>query len=472
MRISIIGTGYVGLVTGACLAEKGHKVTCVDIDPARVDALNRAECPIFEAGLDELLRKNVGHGLSATTDLANAVLNSELTLIAVGTPFDGETIDLTAVLKASHQIGEALKRKPGYHVVVVKSTVVPGTTDQQVLPELEGASGKKAGADFGVGMNPEFLSEGEAVGDFMVPDRIVLGGIDARTIDMLDEVYKPFPEAPRIRTNTRTAEFIKYASNALLANLISFTNELANLGAALGGIDTVDVMRGVQLSQYFRGRGKDGLPPITSFLQAGCGFGGSCLPKDVKALIAHGQRAGQPMPLLESIIHVNEDQPKKVVNLLEKHWANLQGVRVVVLGLSFKPGTSDVRESPAFPIMRELLDRGAVLKAYDPVAMEEARKAFRESRVNYCDNLASALTDVDAVIVVTPWKEFREIPTLLGNLQPQPVLVDGRRAFDKRSVTRYEGIGLGGVVPVPQADPGTAKSAPIPRKAKTAQSIL
>ncbi|MBK7998028.1 MAG: UDP-glucose/GDP-mannose dehydrogenase family protein [Verrucomicrobia bacterium] len=443
MKISIIGTGYVGLVTGACLAEKGHQVTCVDINPERVAALNRAESPIFEAGLEELLRKHVGKGLSATTDLNAAVLGTELTLIAVGTPFNGKEIDLTFVLGATKQIGAALKQKNAYHVVVVKSTVVPGTTDQHVLPALEASSGKKAGKDFGVGMNPEFLSEGEAVNDFLFPDRIVLGGIDARATDVLEEVYKPFgPEVPRLRTNTRTAEMIKYASNSLLATLISFSNELANLGSALGGIDTVEVMRGVHLSMYFRSRNKEGLPPITSFLKAGCGFGGSCLPKDVSALIAHGHKAATSMRMLESVIRINEEQPKRTVALLRKHWSSLKGVRVAVLGLSFKPETSDVRESPAFPIMRELLDSGAAVKAYDPVAKHEAQRAFPDAKVNYCDSLDAALTDVDAVVVVTPWKEFKDVPARLASSQPKTVFVDGRRAYDKQAVANYEGIGL------------------------------
>lgn len=440
MKISIIGTGYVGLVTGACLAEKGHQVTCVDINPERVAALNRAEAPIYEAGLEDLLRKHVGRGLKATTELTAAVSETELTLIAVGTPFNGKEIDLTAVLGATRQIGEALKNKAAYHVVVVKSTVVPGTTDQHVLPALESSSGKRAGRDFGVGMNPEFLSEGEAVNDFLFPDRIVLGGIDERSIATLAQLYKPFTDVPILRTNTRTAEMIKYASNSLLAALISFTNELANLGSSLGGIDTVEVMRGVHLSQYFRGRTKEGLPPITSFLKAGCGFGGSCLPKDVSALIVHGQKAGTSMRLLESVIRINEEQPKRTVALLNKHWPSLKGVRVSVLGLSFKPETSDVRESPAFPILRELLDQGAVVKGYDPVAKREAQKVFPEPRVNYCDSLEAALADIDAVVVVTPWKEFRDVPALLKGRQV--VFVDGRRAFDKQCIASYEGVGL------------------------------
>jgi UDPglucose 6-dehydrogenase/GDP-mannose 6-dehydrogenase len=235
---------------------------------------------------------------------------------------------------------------------------------------------------------------------------------------------------------------IKYASNSLLAALISFTNELANLGAALGGIDTVEVMRGVHLSQYFRSRNQEGLPPITSFLRAGCGFGGSCLPKDVSALVAHGAAVGTAMPLLQSVLDINHGQPGVTVALLRKHWPKLAGVRVTVLGLSFKPETSDVRESPAFPIMKELLASGARLRAYDPVALEEARKAFPDPAVEFAPNLPAALADAQAVVVVTPWKEFQQVPDLIRDRQPAVVLVDGRRAFDKQSIAKYEGIGL------------------------------
>jgi UDPglucose 6-dehydrogenase len=442
MRISIIGTGYVGLVTGVCLADRGHDVVCVDIDPTRVEMLNRADTPIFEEGLDALLRTNVGSRLKATGDLESAVLNSEITFIAVGTPFDGTTIDLTAVLEVSRQIGAALARKGTYHVVVVKSTVVPGTTENKVIPQLEAASGKTAGADFGVGMNPEFLSEGEAVHDFMFPDRIVIGGIDERSIETIDAVYASFPDTARIKTTPSTAELIKYASNALLANLISFANEISNVGSALGGIDATDVMRGVHLSHYFRERNAAGLPPITSFLYPGCGFGGSCLPKDVKALIAHGRSAGEAMPLLEAVIRINEGQPARIVTLLQKHWPSLQQVRVTVLGLAFKPGTGDLRESPAFPIMHELLEQGAVLKAHDPVATQDARRTFARPGVTYCDDLESALADTDAVVVVTPWKDFRRVPALLRDSKRPVVFVDARRAFDKASVLHYDGVGL------------------------------
>lgn len=443
MRISIIGSGYVGLVTGACLAEKGHSVICVDVDPARVAALNRAEPPFFEAGLADLLARNAGRELTATTDLAAAVAGTEVTFVAVGTPFNGAQIDLTAVLTASREIGSALSHKESYHLVVVKSTVVPTTTDLQVLPALEASSGRRAGRDFGLAMNPEFLSEGEAVNDFMFPDRIVLGGIDQRSVDVLESIYEPFdPVIPRLRTNTRTAEMIKYTSNALLATLISFSNEMANVGAALGGIDAVDVMLGVHFSQYLRGRNCDGLPPIVSFLRAGCGFGGSCLPKDVKAMVAHGATVGIPMRLLDSVIQVNEAQPQRVVTLLRKHWPELSGIRISVLGLAFKPETNDVRESPAFPIVRDLVCLGAVVRAFDPVAVNEARRIIAEPAITYCDSLNSALDDAQAVIVITPWKQFDVLPELLRHRQPAVLFVDCRRTFPKDAFDRYEGIGL------------------------------
>jgi UDPglucose 6-dehydrogenase/GDP-mannose 6-dehydrogenase len=442
MRISIIGTGYVGLVTGACLSERGHQVICVDVDPGRVSALNGAKAPIFEVGLDDLLSRNVGRRLFATTDLRASVLTTDVTLIAVGTPFDKGSIDLTDVLTATQQIGDVLMEKDGYHVVAVKSTVVPGTTDGQVLPLLEASSGKKAGVDFGVGMNPEFLSEGEAVEDFMRPDRIVLGGIDERTQDALEEVYRPFVDAPRIRTSNRTAEMIKYASNALLATLISFSNEFANLGAALGGIDASEVMQGVQSSQYFRKRTADGSPPITAFLRPGCGFGGSCLPKDVSALISHGRSVGQEMRLLEAVIRINDEQPARAVDLVAKHWSSLKGVRVAVLGLAFKAGTNDVRHSPALKMIRDLVARGATVTAFDPVAQEEAVRALLDSPVNMAPDLRTAVADASAIIVATPWPEFGVVPALVNAREPQPLLVDCRRAFDSRSVGWYEGIGL------------------------------
>ena len=395
-RVSVIGTGYVGLVTGVCLAEKGHRVICVDLDREKVDAINIGATPIYEPGLAALLQRNVESGIHATTDLSEAVQDTDLSIIAVGTPYAENGIDLDDLKKVSLQVGRALREKGGYHVVAVKSTVVPGTTDEVVLPLLEAASGKKAGRHFGVGVNPEFLREGRAVQDFMHPDRVVLGAMDEKTGDMLEELYGVFPGVDKIRTNNRTAEMIKYASNSLYATLISLSNEIANLCAALGGVDVVDVMQGVCLDRRLSPVLESGqrlVPEFTTYLAAGCGFGGSCLPKDVRALIEHARRAGTPMQLLDAVIRVNEGQPKQVLTLLGKHFDSLRGVRVAVLGLAFKPGTADMRESPAIPIVEALQARHAFVNAYDPIARHEAERKLQGDRIVLYGSLEEAISE-------------------------------------------------------------------------------
>jgi UDPglucose 6-dehydrogenase len=445
VRVSIIGTGYVGLVSGVCLAEKGHEITCVDVDQKKVDAINQGICPIYEEGLEDLLQKNINVRLNATTNFDQAIRDTGITLIAVGTPFDGERIDLSYVKGVARQIGEVLRDKNDYHVVVVKSTVVPGTTEDVVLRILEESSGKQAGRDFGVGMNPEFLTEGVAVRDFMYPDRIVMGGIDEKSIGCLEMLYSEFDGVAVIRTNPATAEMIKYVSNSVLATLISFSNEIANLCSAIDGVDVADVMKGVHLAHYFTttlDNGERVAAPVTSFLEAGCGFGGSCFPKDVKALVAQGKGLGQPMPLLDEVIRTNQRQPQRIVDILKKHFPVLQGLKILVLGLAFKPDTDDVRESPAIPIINSLLDEGAQVSAYDPVAIGSARKVFQDGRINYTDSIESSLGAVDAVVLVTRWEEFRDVPGLLSRQEKPPLFVDGRRMLDKHSVPRYDAIGM------------------------------
>ena len=445
MRISVVGTGYVGLVSGTCLAELGHTVVCIDIDLDKVEKISAGIPPIHERGLSELLRRNVESRLSATTDLRSAVLDSDVTLIAVGTPFDGTAIDLRFVREASRQVGAALRDKPSYHAVVVKSTVVPGTTDEVVLPALEETSGKRAGADFGVGMNPEFLREGEAVEDFMHPDRIVLGGMDDRTHRVLAELYSVFPAVDLLKTSNKTAEMIKYTANSLLATMISFSNEIGNLCATFGDVDVVEVMRGVHLDKRLTPIMPDGsriVPAFTTYLEAGCGFGGSCFPKDVRALIAEADRVGSPTKLLSAVMDVNERQPQQVLRLLDKHFASLIGVRLAVLGLAFKPDTDDIRESPAIPVIKSLLARGALVTAYDPVARREAERVLGNGEVTYSDELSQAIEGAEVVLLMTRWKEFECLPDLLAAADPPPLLVDGRRMLDKSRIARYEGIGL------------------------------
>jgi UDPglucose 6-dehydrogenase/GDP-mannose 6-dehydrogenase len=442
MKISVVGLGYVGAVTGACLAELGHEVVCVDLDERKVRQIQEGHAPIHEAGLGELISKHAGGRLNASGDLRAAILDSELTLIAVGTPFDGREIDLEAVRSVTMEIGAALRDKAAYHVVVVKSTVVPGTTRDVVGPLLEEASGKK----IAVGMNPEFLTEGQAVDDFMEPDRLVLGGEDDRVHERLGELYAAFPEEiPRIYTNTTTAETIKYASNAMLATAISFANEIADLCASLDDADVVDVMRGVHLSRYLTPLAGDGsavLAPLAAFFEAGCGFGGSCLPKDLRALVARGAQLGRSLPVLEATLETNDRRPDELVGVVSRH-LDLSGARVTVLGLAFKPDTDDVRESPAAPIITRLLTEGAAVTVHDPVVRELPDElAAERDRITVAPTLLEAVRDADAIVLVTRWEEYNEVPRLLDGLEPAPLFVDGRRMLDKRSVPRYAGIGL------------------------------
>ncbi|RPG75809.1 MAG: UDP-glucose/GDP-mannose dehydrogenase family protein [Euryarchaeota archaeon TMED85] len=445
MKISVVGTGYVGLVSGVCFAEVGHDVICVDNDYTKVNKINNGESPIYEEGLSELLKKHININLRATTDLSKAILNTELTIIAVGTPFGKDTIDLQYIEKVSKEIGQVLKNKPSYHVVVVKSTVVPGTTDELVLPLLEKYSCKKAGKDFGVGMNPEFLREGSAITDFMSPDRIVIGGIDKKTQNKLNDIYKPFSETDKLKTNNKTAEMIKYTSNSLLATLISFSNEIGNLCSLQGDMDAIEVMKGVHLDKRISPILKNNQrisPSIISYLEAGCGFGGSCFPKDVRALISYGKNAGDKMQLLSSVVDINNDQPMKMLSLLTKHFPNLDGKRIAILGLAFKPGTDDMRESPAIPIIKYLLSKNTKIKAYDPVAQDEAKKIFNTTKITYCESIRESTRDVDAVLLLTRWQEFETLPKILNKYINPPLLIDGRRMFPKNCLPRYEGIGI------------------------------
>lgn len=444
MNVSIVGSGYVGLVTAACLAEHGHRVVCVDQDASKVAAITAGRCPIYEKHLPELVAKHSGGALTATTSLEEAIRESEITLIAVPTPFDGRDIDLSYVATAARQIGEVLRTKDAYHVVVVKSTVIPGTTDKLVGAEVAAASGKAAGTGFGLGMNPEFLSEGAAVEDFMRPDRIVLGGIDARTHDALAGLYQSFADVPVLRTTNSTAEMIKYGSNALQATMISLANELANICERLDGVDAIEVMRGVHAMKELTVETETGRQAagITKFLLPGCGFGGSCFPKDLKAITAFGEHLGLKVPILRSVIEVNSGRAVRLVETAENELGNLDGRRIAVLGLAFKPGTDDMREAPSIEIVRELQRRGADVIAFDPVASDEARKVFNGSPPAFARSVCQAVDQAEAILVVTPWPEFSDLPQMLSGRRPAPVVVDGRRFLKPSSVARYRGVGL------------------------------
>lgn len=419
MNISILGTGYVGAVTGACFAELGNDVVFVDIDPAKLELIKTGRSPIFEPGLDELLTKNLDR-ISATTDTAQAIRETDATFICVGTPSNPDgSIDLRYIESASRDIGEVLREKEGWHMVVMKSTVVSGTTTGIVRSTLEAASGKVAFRDFGLASNPEFLKEGSALVDVFSPDRIVIGAEDPRSRGVLETLYTTF-DCPKLVVAIPVAEMIKYVSNAFLATKISFANEIGNLCKTMG-IDTAEVFAGVGLDARIN----------PAFFRSGIGFGGSCFPKDVRALIAQADVAGVPPKILSSVVAVNEDQPLRLLALLKKHIPDLEGKRIGLLGLAFKPDTDDIRESRAIPIIEALQDARADVIAYDPLAIAHVRSLFPE--ITYASSAAEVL-DSDAVLIITEWKEFEALD------YTGKIVIDGRRVPKAAIGSIYEGV--------------------------------
>ncbi|MGB3907842.1 MAG: UDP-glucose/GDP-mannose dehydrogenase family protein [Methanomethylovorans sp.] len=429
MRVSVIGTGYVGSVSAACFAELGHEAICVDVDERKVSMINAGKAPIWEEGLEELLEEHAGKRIIATSDYDYAVQRSDVSFICVGTPSDEKgNIDLSIVRSAAMSLGEAMAKKDHYHVVVVKSTVVPETTEKLVIPLLEKHSGKKAGKDFGVAMNPEFLREGKAVYDFMHPDKIVVGAIDERTFFMVSELYRGL-DCQVTHTRPTTAEMIKYANNTLLATKVSFANEIGNICKKMG-IDTYAVMK--EVGKDFR------ISP--HFLNSGAGFGGSCFPKDVRAIIGKAEELGYEPKLLRSVIDINEKQPLGMVRLLEQKTGELQGKCITVLGLAFKNDTDDIRESRSIPVIEELLRKKALVTAYDPMATEHMKKVF--PNITYCDSAAEALQDADACLLMTEWDQFRRLDKEFATMK-RPLVIDGRHLLDPKDLSvkiEYEGL--------------------------------
>lgn len=418
MKISIIGTGYVGLVSGVGFAQLGNNVICVDVDKKKVEDINNGIPPIYEDGLKDLLSKNKER-LTATTDYKFAIEQSDITFICVGTPSqDDGSIDLSYIEEVSVEIGKQIRNKKSWHLVVVKSTVLPGTSEKTVLPLLEQYSGKKAGKDFGVVMCPEFLKEGVAIKDFFEPDRIVIGFYDKHSLTVLRDLYKDF-SCPLVETSLSAAEMIKYASNAFLATKISFINEIGNMCKSIG-INTYEVADGMGLDKRI-GR---------AFLNAGVGWGGSCFPKDVHALIAWAKKRNESSRILDNVVEVNRLQPLKLIKLLKKQVPEIQGKTIGVLGLAFKPNTDDIRESRALVVIKELLNTDAVVKVYDPEAMENCKSVFPD--ITYCDTAEEVLT-ADAILILTDWDEFSCLD------YTGKIIIDGRNV-EKAKEGIYEGI--------------------------------
>jgi UDPglucose 6-dehydrogenase len=433
MKICVIGTGYVGLVAGAGFADMGNDVTCCDVDRAKIDGLKRGEMPIYEPGLDKLVERNTTEGrLTFTTDVAAGVAGAEVVLLAVGTPPgpDGSA-DLQYIFKAAEQVGQALT---GWAVIVTKSTVPVGTGDK-----IEAVIKKVTKHEFGVASNPEFLKEGDALNDFMKPDRVVIGADDKRSVEALRALYAPFTRTSdrMLVMDRRSAELTKYAANSMLATRISFMNDLANLCELLGA----------DIEQVRRGMGSD-VRIGPKFLYAGPGFGGSCFPKDLRAAISTGRDVGYELEILDAVVAVNERQKKKMGEKILAHFKNdVKGKRIAVWGLAFKPGTDDIREAPPLVLIEQLLAAGATVCATDPVAMDAVRKQLGD-RITYEANNYDCAKGADALALVTEWHEFRR-PSFdrLKGLLKQPVIFDGRNIWSPSELRAagftYYGIGRG-----------------------------
>ncbi|OGE30455.1 hypothetical protein A3C59_00535 [Candidatus Daviesbacteria bacterium RIFCSPHIGHO2_02_FULL_36_13] len=450
MKIAIVGTGYVGLVTGISLALQNHKVICVDNDKNKVSKINKGKSPFFEPDIDKYLKKVLKERtLKATNDLQGAILESNVTIIAVGTPTINSKIDLSFIKTASAQIGESLGKVKNYHVIAVKSTVLPGITEKVIKPILEKYSKKKVG-EFGLCMNPEFLREGNAIEDALNPDRIIIGQIDDKSGKEFAKIYSKL-SVPKIFTNLATAEFTKYAANSLFATLISFSNEISRIAETTENVDVLDVWKGVHLDKRLSPiiNSQRIKPGVLSYILSGCGFGGSCFPKDIKALSSFADEIGSEGGLIKSVIDINTTQPQRMILLLKKAMgaANLKNKKIAVLGLTFKPNTDDIRESVALPIIETLLSQEAIVVAHDPMAYKEnISPQLTNLPITLADTLKEALENAEAAIVVTAWDEYIKLsPEFFIKMMKKPIVIDGRRIYDKHSFLKkgviYKGIG-------------------------------
>ena len=433
MNVSIVGSGYVGTTVAACLADLGHEVVTIDIDEDTVNAINDGESPIHEPGLDELVAEHGGGRLRASTDY-DKILDTELTMLALPTPSnDDGSIDLQFMEAGAASIGEALagaeRPDDDPHLVVTKSTVVSNTTEDRLAPRIADA-GLERGTDFLVASNPEFQREGTAVADFLNPDKLVFGTDDDRATALLHELYAPLREAaegdvPVVETGIPEAEMIKYANNTFLATKVSLINDIGNICKEFG-VDAYEVADAIGLDDRIG----------EQFLRSGVGWGGSCFPKDTDAIIAAARNQGYDPAVLSAAVELNDAQPERLLSLLDDH-VDVSGKRIAVLGLAFKPGTDDIRNTRAVPVIEGLQERGAEIVAYDPVATENMRERYPD--IEYADSAAAALAGASGAVVVTDWDEFAALDAEFDEMA-DPIVVDGRRIIDRRDGITYEGL--------------------------------
>jgi len=439
-NISVVGTGYVGLCTAVGFASKGYKVITSTHDQEKASLINRGIPPFYEPGLKDLLQNTVKDGyLKCVQNREEAILNTDITFIAVATPKQPDgNIDLQYIKESACEIGEALKKKNSYHLVVVKSTVVPGTSEGVVKPAIEKHSDKRCGDAFGLCMSPEFLREGSAVEDTLYPDRIVIGEYNSKSGDILESLYKEFYNEnlpPIVRTTLSTAELIKYANNAFLATKISFINTIANLCKKIPKADVTTVAKAIGMDKR--------ISPL--FLNAGLGYGGSCFPKDVKALIAYSKSLGYDPKILNAVEEVNATQPLRAVELALEMLGGLKEKRIALLGLAFKPDTDDMREAVSIKIINELLEEGVYVVAYDPKAVRNAKEIFG-NRIYYASSEIECIKGTDCCIIVTEWDEFKRLKPedFIQNMR-QACVIDGRRIYDPEKFNaklKFIGVGM------------------------------
>ncbi len=443
-KVSIIGAGYVGLVTGVGLASVGYDVTCVEKIQEKIETIRKGQSTIYEKGLDKLLSDTINKKFKITSEIKTAILNTDITIVCVGTyPREDGSIDLSQIQETSKTLGEILKTKNSYHLIVIKSTVVPTTTRKKIIPILEKYSGKKCGEDFGICTNPEFLREGYAVDDFLNPDRIVIGEFDTKSGSVLENLYQNF-DTKIIRTSIETAEMIKYVNNSFLGLLISYSNEISNISENIG-VDVTSVLEGLYSDRRLSvsSNGKKITPNIVSYIFPGPGFGGSCLPKDISALVKFSEDMKYNPKILKEIIEMNKSRPNHMVAYLEDELGSLKNKTLTVLGLSFKPDTDDIRDSPAIEIIKILSNKGARIKAYDPVAMNNTKKLF--PNIIYSKSIEDSLKDSEGCFIVTKWKEFKNMNEKTFKSMKNPIIVDCRRMLNPQDFknVKYIGVGLG-----------------------------
>ncbi|MBI2938167.1 MAG: UDP-glucose/GDP-mannose dehydrogenase family protein [Thaumarchaeota archaeon] len=425
-KVSIFGLGRVGLITAVCLADRGIEVAGFDVDEKKMAQIARGEAPFYEPQLEEMLKKSLKTKKFTVSDNPVQVIGkTDTTMIAVGTPVDRfGHLNLTFVEEAAKLVGKAIgKKKDGYHLVVVRSTILPGTTLSTVRRTLEKASGKKCGEDFGLCMSPEFLKEGTAITDTLKPDRVIVGAYDQKSAAHLEKIYREFygeNPPPIVTTSLSTAELIKYASNAFLAAKISFINEIANICEDVESADVLDVARGIGLDKRIG----------SQFLRPGLGYGGSCLPKDLRALLRFAKDADLDAPLLVGVGKVNDTRPVRATKLLEKSLGDLKGRNIAILGLAFKPETDDLREAVSIKIVKRLLRKGASVKVHDPVVEKQFREIFGD-RIYYSNSAVDCVKNTEGAIIVTEWNEYTHLkPKDFTQHMKKPIVIDGRRALN------------------------------------------